>query len=128
MQDQTLNRYWKTVIDIIHDGVMIVDVNGAIVSVNNALAQMTGYGPADLVGQPCSILKCSSCRRVIEKTDHHWCLLFRAGSLKMRKCTMVRKDGSLIHIMKNASVLHDENDQIIAVSYTHLTLPTSDLV
>jgi two-component system, NtrC family, response regulator HydG len=79
---------------------------------------MTGYGQTDLIGQPCSILKCSSCQRVVEQTNHHWCLLFRSGSLQMRKCTMIRKDGSLIHIMKNASVLHDENNQIIGAVET----------
>jgi two-component system, NtrC family, response regulator HydG len=118
MQDQTLDRYWKTVIDIIHDGVMIVDVKGTIVSANNALACITGYGQTELVGQPCSILQCSSCNRVFDNTHHHWCLLFRAGSLEMRKCTMVRKDGSIVHVMKNASVLHDENDQVVGAVET----------
>jgi two-component system, NtrC family, response regulator HydG len=118
MQDQTLDRYWKTVIDIIHDGVMIVDVKGTIVSANNALARITGYGQTELVGQPCSILKCSSCNRVFDNTHHHWCLLFRSGSLEMRKCTMVRKDGSIVHVMKNASVLHNENDQVVGAVET----------
>jgi two-component system, NtrC family, response regulator HydG len=118
MQDQTLDRYWKTVIDIIHDGVMIVDVGGTIVSANNALARITGYGQTELVGQPCSILKCSSCNKVFDNTNHHWCLLFRSGSLEMRKCTMVRKNGSVVHLMKNASVLHDENNHVIGAVET----------
>jgi two-component system, NtrC family, response regulator HydG len=118
MQDQTLNRYWKTVVDIIHDGVMIVDVRGTIVSANNALTQITGYSQTELIGQTCSILKCSSCERVFERTGLHWCLLFRSGGLKMRKCTLVRKDGTLVHIMKNASVLHDEAQQIIGAVET----------
>jgi two-component system, NtrC family, response regulator HydG len=118
MQDQTLDRYWKTVIDIIHDGVMIVDVRGTIVSANNALARITGYGQTELVGQPCSILKCSSCNKIFDSTNHHWCLLFRSGSLEMRKCTMVRKDGSVVHLMKNASVLHDEDNHIVGAVET----------
>ena len=118
MQDQTLNRYWKTVVDIIHDGVMIVDVSGTIVSANNALTQITEYSPTELIGKPCSILKCSSCEKVFERTGHHWCLLFRSGSIRMRKCTLVRKDGSLVHVMKNASVLHDDNNEIIGAVET----------
>jgi two-component system, NtrC family, response regulator HydG len=118
MQDQTLNRYWKTVVDIMHDGVMIVDVRGTIVSANNALNEITGYSQTELIGQPCSILKCSSCERVFERTGLHWCLLFRSGRVKMRKCTLARKDGSLVHVMKNASVLHDENNQIIGAMET----------
>lgn len=29
MQEKVLTQYWETVVDLIHDGVMIVDVNGA---------------------------------------------------------------------------------------------------
>jgi len=56
MQDQALNRYWKTVVDTIQDGVMVVDVNGTIVSANHALSQITGYDQTELIGQPCSVL------------------------------------------------------------------------
>jgi two-component system, NtrC family, response regulator HydG len=60
MQDQqALNRYWKTVVDTIQDGVMVVDVSGTIVSANHALAQIAGYDQAELIGQPCSVLNCS---------------------------------------------------------------------
>ena len=118
MQDQALNRYWKTVVDTIQDGVMIVDVSGAIVSANHALTQITGYDQNELIGRPCSVLNCSSCNTVLEPTGHHWCLLFRTGCLKMRKSTLVRKDGSLVHIMKNASVLQDENGQVIGAVET----------
>jgi PAS domain S-box-containing protein len=118
MQDQEINRYWKTVVDTIQDGVMIVDVGGTIVSANQALAQITGYDQTDLIGQPCSVLNCSSCDAVFERTGCHWCLLFRSGCLKMRKCTLVRKDGSLVHIMKNASVLQDEKGEVIGAVET----------
>ena len=119
MQDQqALNRYWKTVVDTIQDGVMIVDVSGTIVSANHALTQITGYDQNELIGQPCSVLNCSSCETVFERTGCHWCLLFRSGCLKMRKCTLIQKDGSLIHIMKNASVLQDEDGQVIGAVET----------
>jgi len=113
-----MNRYWKTVVDTIQDGVMIVDVGGTIVSANHSLSQITGYDPSELIGQPCSVINCSSCDAVLERTGCHWCLLFRSGSLKMRKCMLVRKDGSLVHIMKNASVLQDENGHVIGAVET----------
>jgi two-component system, NtrC family, response regulator HydG len=69
MQDQqALSRYWETVVDTIQDGVMIVDVSGAIVSANHALTQITGYDQDELIGQPCSVLNCSSCDTVFERT------------------------------------------------------------
>ncbi len=37
MIEQELNRYWKTVVNTIQDGVMIVGTDGIIISVNKAL-------------------------------------------------------------------------------------------
>lgn len=109
MEEKTLNRYWETVIDIIHDGVMMVDPRGTIVSVNRAFAEMTGYRPDELIGRNCSMLRCSSCERIYDSTHQHWCLLFRNSMVSMRQCHLTRKDGSLVHAMKNASVLQDDH-------------------
>ena len=43
------------------DGLVVVDVEGMILSVNLAMEQITGYSREELVGQPCSILKCHTC-------------------------------------------------------------------
>ena len=62
-QPQILNteieKYWETVVSTIKDGVMIVDTNGYIVSVNEAMERITGYSREELIGQKCSILNCS---------------------------------------------------------------------
>ena len=59
--EENLNQYWKTVVNTIQDGVMIVTPDGQIVSVNQALVDMTGYAREELIGAPCSILGCSTC-------------------------------------------------------------------
>lgn len=118
MEDKTLIHYWETVIDIIHDGVMMVDPGGNIVSVNRAFTEMTGYEPNELLGCNCSILKCSSCDKIYDSTSKHWCLLFRDSSVSMRKCHLTRKDGTLVHAMKNASVLRDERGVTIGAVET----------
>ena len=64
MFEQELNLYWKTVVDTIQDGVMIVDIKGTIVSVNKGLEKITGYARAELIGQPCTILDCNMCEIV----------------------------------------------------------------
>jgi PAS domain-containing protein len=43
MLEQELNSYWKTVVNTIQDGLMVVDRGGMIVSVNRALETITGY-------------------------------------------------------------------------------------
>jgi PAS domain S-box-containing protein len=116
--DQELNRYWKTVVDTIQDGVMIVDVGGTIISANQALERITGYSRQELIGKPCSILNCNICEVVFERNSRHWCMLFKTGSLKKRKCTLTRKDSSLIHILKNASILQDNQGQVIGAVET----------
>jgi PAS domain S-box-containing protein len=49
MGEQDLNLYWKTVVDTIQDGVMIVDTEGTIVSVNRGFEEITGYGADDIL-------------------------------------------------------------------------------
>ena len=58
MFKQELNTYWKTVVDTIQDGIMIVDEDGTIVSVNEAFEGITGYSKEEVLGKPCSILNC----------------------------------------------------------------------
>lgn len=117
MRDEVLARYWEKVVDLIHDGVMIVDINGNILSVNQALMDITGYSEQELVGSPCMILECSSCKKVIDKDGRHWCRLFTLRDIKMQKSMLTRKDRKVIHVMKNASVI-EENNQIIGAVET----------
>ena len=67
MLEQELNIYWKTVVNTIQDGVMIVDTDGTIVSANNALEKITGYSNEELIGKPCTILNCTICEIARER-------------------------------------------------------------
>ncbi len=58
---QEPEEFWKTVIDTMMDGLLIVDPQGAILAVNAAMEEITGYRREELVGQPCTILKCPTC-------------------------------------------------------------------
>ena len=49
MAEQELNRYWKTVVNTIQDGVMIVDTEGIIVFINPAFEKITGYCEKDII-------------------------------------------------------------------------------
>ena len=107
MIHQEMNTYWKTVVDTIHDGIMIVDEDGVIVSVNQAFERITGYSKEEMVGKPCSMLNCDVCEIAREKKGRHHCLLFKKENLRMKKCVLMRKDGRYVHVVKNASVLKD---------------------
>jgi len=118
MFEQELSTYWETVLNTIQDGLMIVDRAGTILSVNRAFEAITGYSRDDMIGSPCSALRCDICDIARDENGDHWCVLFRTGSLKMRRCTLERKDGRYVHVLKNASLLRDSNDNVIGAVET----------
>jgi two-component system, NtrC family, response regulator HydG len=118
MFEEEVDRYWKTIVDTIRDGVMVVDTTGSILSVNRALEMMTGYSHQELIGQKCSILNCSIFNLAREKCGDHWCLLFKTGDMNMRRCTVMRKEGTYVPVLKNASLLRDSQGGVIGAVET----------
>ena len=109
MKTIDLDYYWKSVVDTIQDGVMVVNPEGVVVSVNRAFEEITGYNGHDIVGRLCTTLHCTSCEVARQQQDCHWCVMFKKGQLKKQRCSMKRKDGRIVHILKNASVLKDDS-------------------
>jgi PAS domain S-box-containing protein len=124
--EDNLNQYWKTVVNTIQDGIMIVTPDGQIVSVNEGLVEMTGYSREELIGASCAILGCSSCELARGIPQCHWCVMFKQGSLRKQQCALVRKDGTRVPVVKNASVLKDKNGETIGAVETITDI--SDLV
>ncbi|MGD2099410.1 MAG: sigma 54-interacting transcriptional regulator [Desulfobacterales bacterium] len=118
MIEQELNRYWKTVVNTIQDGVMIVGNDGIIVSTNKALENMTGYSNAELIGKLCTIFNCNICEIARERKGEKWCSLFRTGQVNNRRCELMKKDGTYIQVLKNASLLHDTSGGVIGAVET----------
>lgn len=118
MLERELSRYWKTVVDTIQDAIMIVDKGGTIVSVNRAFEKITKFEKEEIIGSPCTILNCDRCDVVRTGEQGHWCSLFVRGQLKMSPCTLRRKDGTPVHIVKNASCLQDDEGEIIGAVET----------
>lgn len=95
------------------EGLVVVDMAGTILSVNQAMEQMTGYSRQELVGKSCAVIRSDSCFDP-QVTEHgKYCALFQKGQLKRAKCALVKKDGSLLHVLKNAALLKDENDLVV---------------
>ena len=126
MDKKHLNDYWKTVVDTIQDGVMIVDPDGKIISVNRGFEEITGFARREVLGKSCAILNCNSCEVIREKEGCHWCVMFKRGSLKKQKCLLLHKSGHPVHVVKNASVLKDDNGTVVGAVETMTDI--SDLV
>lgn len=117
--DRELDRYWQTVVNIISDGIMIVNTRGAIVSVNRAFEAITGFTREELIGRSCRIMRCDICKHMLEGDGEHWCALFEHGEVDTpRQCVIHRKDGTPVHALKNAALLHDDFGNVIGAVET----------
>jgi len=107
-------EYWKTVVDTMMDGVVVVDREGIILSVNKALERITGYHGSELVGRECRILDCDTCFGRDGKGEAvKRCRLFAAGSVAKLRCRLTRKDGHPLYTLKNAAVLRGADGTVV---------------
>lgn len=113
-----LSRYWKTIIDTLQDGVMVVDPGGKILFINPAAERMTGYTAQELIGQSCRILDCTGCRIIDKGLAEKWCGLFAKGRVRAKKCLITNKEHRTVNIIKNAVILKDEEGKIIGAVET----------
>lgn len=118
MIEHELDRYWKTVVNTLRDGLMIVDERGVIVSVNDALERITGYSRGELIGNDCSILNCDVCKNIRANGGGERCSLFAGQTVKGRQCVIVRKDGTIMHALKSACLLNDDKGERIGAVET----------
>ncbi len=118
MFDNELNSYWKTVVDTIQEGVMLVDTTGTIISTNKAMQEMTGYTRDELVGTSCRILDCDLCELMKDKEKPYWCHLFEKGKIQIRECKIKHKNGRFLPVLKNGAVLKDAEGDVIGAVET----------
>ncbi len=108
-----LSKYWKTIVDTLQDGLMVVDAAGTIVAMNPAAEKLTGYRTGELVGHNCGILNCTGCQVLDQEKGHPFCSLFATGAVREKQCLITNKEQRAVHVMKNASVLKDDDGHII---------------
>ncbi|MFZ2447846.1 MAG: sigma 54-interacting transcriptional regulator [Syntrophobacteraceae bacterium] len=118
MKEPDMNRYLKEIVNTMNDGVTIVSPDGTIVMVNRAMEEITGYSRDELMGRSCSIFHCDACERVRAGGRGHWCELFEAGQAHKKSCLLMRKDGSYVHVLKNASLLKSADGTLLGAVET----------
>ena len=112
MNEQVINRYWKRIVNTMNDGLIIISPDGTIIMVNQAFEQQTGYSADEIIGNPCTMLKCDSCEKTLQSDEKAWCALFARNheDIKRCRCMIMKKDGTWLPAVKNASVLRDDDN------------------
>ena len=120
MTDHEMNLFWKKIVDTINDGLMFIGPEGAILMVNKAFERLTGYTSKQAIGMSCDKLGCDACEQIMQTGKSAWCKLFEKGQEDMQKCRCLVKcrDGSFLPVLKNASILWDENHEVLGVVET----------
>ena len=113
-----LSQNWKTIVDTLQDGVIVVDPRGRILALNPAAEELTGYAADELVGRSCRILDCTGCKIIGKGAGKQWCGLYRRGGVRAKKCTITNKEHRTVTIVKNASILRNEQGEIIGAVET----------
>ena len=112
MLSRNLHKYWNRIINTMHEGLIVIASDGTIVMVNQSFEQLTGYASGDIIGKPCTMLGCDACELVIksEKDQSWWCALFDPDhpGIKQCQCNIMKKDGTCMPALKNATVLRNE--------------------
>jgi PAS domain S-box-containing protein len=111
-------KHWKTIVDTLQDGLMVLDPSGNILAVNPAAERMTGYSAEELVGKNCRTLNCTGCDVYGRGSGKEWCKLFVSGEVKAKKCLISDKERRAVHVVKNASVLKDPEGNILGAVET----------
>ena len=106
-------KYWKTIVDTLQDGLMVIDPEGNILAMNPAAERLTGYSADELVGKNCKTLNCTGCELYGRGPGKEWCSLYEKGIVTAKKCLISRKDRRALHVVKNATVLKDPEGQPI---------------
>lgn len=113
-----LGKQWRPIIESVQDGIIIVDHSGNFVAANQTAQLITGYKEDELKGQSCRILDCNGCEIIGKGQGKNWCSLFSHGFIVEKKCIITNKNRRTIPIVKRATVLYDEKDEIIGAVET----------
>ena len=108
MNTHEINRYLKDIIGTMNEGLLLVAPDGTMLMVNKAFEDLTGYKTEEVVGRPCTLLSCDACETTLKEGGTSWCSLFDKGQVIRKRCSLIKKDGSCLPVLKNASLLKDD--------------------
>jgi PAS domain S-box-containing protein len=95
-----------------------MDSEGRISSWNPSMERISGYTAQEALGKSCAILHCSRCFGENCPADIQKCRIFEQEHVEVKECQLRHKDGYDVPVIKNASVVKDEEGKILGVVET----------
>jgi len=113
-----IGKQWRPIIDSVQDGIILVDDRGYFIAANQTAQLITGYTEEELKGESCRILNCTGCKLVGKGKGKKWCKLFSDGLVREKKCLITNSHNRTIPIIKSATVLFNEKNEIVGAVET----------
>lgn len=106
---------YRNLFNSIPDGVYLSALDGHILAVNPALVRLLGFdSEEELIG----VVNAATLYQAPQQRAGVIADLVSKGSLRNRELTLKRKDGSLITVLENASVVRDESGEVLFLQGT----------
>lgn len=112
------HRFISRIIDSMADGVFTMDSEGIISSWNQSMERISGYTAQEALGRGCDLLQCSRCFGKNCPADMKKCGIFTQEHVEAKECQLRHKDGYDVAVIKNASVVKDEDGKNLGVVET----------
>ena len=111
-------RFVNRIIDSMADGVFTMDARGRISSWNPSMERISGYTAREALGKTCQLLQCSRCFGKKCPASIEKCKILNKGQAEAKECQLRHKDGHDVPVIKNASVVRDDDDNIVGIVET----------
>src|SRR3989339_334185 len=90
-------------------GNFIIDTEGILRFWSKGAVRITGFPPEEAIGRHCSFLESSTCGAFECKKGIMNCGLYRLEEIRDVRCSFQRKDGKLIHVLRNGKVIFNRD-------------------
>jgi two-component system, NtrC family, response regulator HydG len=113
MFDVIDKKFWRTVIDTMQEGLMLVEPDGKIMFINKALEKILGYSLEEVKGKSCEVFECDRCFKAREDGQDKYCVLFKEEKERSSQCLFRKKNGHHVHLLKNSTVIRNAAGKVV---------------
>ena len=105
-------------IDIVADGVFIMDTNGKITFWSKSMEDITGFTLQEATGKTCNLLKISTCLGIKGTRDPTQCGVLQGKPTGARECFIRHKNGHDVPVIKNATAVKSQSGKVMGIIET----------